>query len=168
MADIILGERTKKIFRILLKMGYAKLGKDLKMIGNDLKYDQNLVIRNLNAVLVLGASHLHQRDNWQRNMMLGYGQALLWTIQKDTAYRDVFFWTLNEMLKHADEFIELLKPYVKPPEEWTPNMWEDSRKKTERLQKEGKLPKNTKCLEETIYTPSTQNKRHQKYMKKLK
>jgi len=103
MVDIIQGERLKKVFRMLLKLGYKYLKKDMKKVGDDLNYSQNPVIKNLNAILVIATNNLHTRDNYQKNMVLGYGQAGLWIITKDTAYRDILFWTLDKMLDHPDE-----------------------------------------------------------------
>jgi len=168
MTDIVHGERLKKVFRMLLILGYKYLKKDMKMISHDLQYNQNPVVRNLNALMILSANELHQSDNWQKNMVLGYGQGGLWAVIKDTAYREYFFWTLDKLLEHAEELREMLKPYVKPPEEWTPNLWQKSIDKTNRLKREKKIPMNSKSLEESIYTPQIQEKRHKKYMKKKK
>jgi len=165
MADIVHGERLKKVFRMLLKLGYKTLKRDMDMVSQDLQYTQNPVIRNLNAAIMLGASHLHQQDDYQKNTMLKYGQAGLWVITKDTAYRDVFFWTFDKILEHADEFRKMLKPYVKPPEEWIPNLWQDSKDKSERLKAEKKIPMDDKSFEETIFTPQIQDKRHKKLLK---
>ena len=52
MADVILGERAKKILRIMLKLGYNKLQKDRVMIEDDLKNSPNPIIKNLNNMLV--------------------------------------------------------------------------------------------------------------------
>lgn len=166
MADIILGERLKKVFRMLLKLGYKTLKKDMAMVGNDLKYNQNPVIKNLNALTVLTAYNLHQKDNWQRNMVLSYGQSLLWIITKDTAYRDPFFWALDKLLEHPEEMRKMLKPYVKPPEEWIPNLWQKAKDKSNELKKQGEIPKDAKSLEETFFTPTTQLKRLKKIMNK--
>lgn len=166
MVDIAEGERLKKVFRMLLKLGYKYLRKDMRKVGDDLNHSQNPVIKNLNALIVIAANNLHTRDNYQKNMTLGYGQAGLWLITKDTAYRDIFFWTLDKMLDHPDEFKKMLKPYVKPPEEWITNLWENSRLKSDRLKAEKKIPADDKSFEETIFTPSIQNERHKKLMQK--
>lgn len=165
MADIIHGERLKKVLRMLLKLGYKTLKKDMAMVGYDLKHNQNPVIKNLNAVIVLTAENLHQKDNWQRNMVLGYGQAFLWTIVKDTAYRDSFFWALDKLLEHPEELRKMLKPYVKPPEEWIPNLWEQSKEKTRQLRKDGKISKDSQSFEESMYTHKSQIKRFKNILK---
>jgi len=165
MADIILGERTKKILRMVLKTGYKFLKKDMNMISEDLKYSQNPVVKNLNTLLLLTGEQLN-KVNYQKRMVLGYGQAFLWIVSKDTAYRDAFFWSLDKLLEHPEELRKILKPYVKPPNEWIPNLWQDSRLKTRKNQQQGKLPKYAKCLEETIFTPDIQNKRHKKILNK--
>lgn len=166
MTDIIYGERLKKVFRMLLKLGYKTLKKDMDMISQDLDYNQNPVIRNLNAILKLGAYNLHQQDDYQRNETLKYGQAGLWIVTKDTAYRDMFFWTFDKILEHADEFRKLLKPYVKPPEEWIPNLWQASKDKTKELKKKKLIPDDDQSFEETMFTPQIQDKRHKKLLNK--
>jgi len=164
MADVAFSERQKKIFRILLKLGMAKLKFEEKVIAENLTYSPNEVIKNLNALLLAGANQI--QPDWQRHCIKLYGRALLWIIQKDTAYRDVFFWMLYQLLKKSKELIPIVEPYVKPPEEWIPNLWDNSRKKTRLLKKEGKIPADMKSFEETIFVPDTQDKRHQKLLKK--
>lgn len=164
MTDIIYGEKLKKILRYLLKTGYKMLRTDMEMAGRDLEYNPNLAIRNLNALIVLTASHLKQKDQWQKKMTLGYGQGILWTVIKDTAYRDPFFWALDKLLEHPEEMRKLIKPYVKPPEEWIANMWTDSKNKTNKLQQAGKLMKGVMSLEESIFTPDIQDRRHKKIL----
>lgn len=167
MADIIHGERLKKVFRMLLKLGYKTCKRDMRMIANDLQYTQNPVIKNLNQLVMLGASQFNPKGGkWQRDMMLAYSQAMLWMVTKDTAYRDVFFWTLDKAFDHPEEFKKMLKPYVKSPSEWTTNQWVASKHKSDKLKREGKIPQNGKSLEETIFTPSIQDKRHKNLLKK--
>jgi len=164
MTDIIHGEKLKKIMRYLLRTGYKVLKTDMEMAGNDLKYNANPAIKNLNALIVLTASQLKQKDQWQKKMVLGYGQGILWAASKDTAYRDPLFWALDKLLEHPEEMRELIKPYVKPPEEWIANMWEDSKNRTSKLKKEGKIAKFAKSLEETMYVPDIQDRRHKKIL----
>ncbi len=168
MADIVHGEKLKKIFRMLLKLGLKFSGRDMQMIGNDLKYNQNPVIKNLHTLLLVSAGHLHQRDDWQKRTMTEYGQSLLWMVSKDTAYRDPFFWMIDKALEHPEEFKKILAPYVKPPEEWIANQWEASREKSKRLKDTGQIAKHQKSLEETMFTPGIQEKRHKKYLKNRK
>jgi len=164
MTDIIYGERQKKILRMLLKAGQKFLKLEAKVVDENLQYAQNPVVKNLNSILLIAAAQIDPK--WQKDCVKQYGQAGLWTIIKDTAYRDTFFWMLDQILQHADELREMLKPYVKPPEEWTPNQWHASRKISDKLKKEGKISKDNKSLEESIYTPNIQNKRHEKLLKK--
>jgi hypothetical protein len=166
MSDIMHGEHLKKILRMLLKTGYKFLKKDMAMVNSDLRYTQNPVIKNLNTLVIIGANNLHQKDNWQKNMVLGYGQSLLWVVTKDTAYRDVFFWTLDKLvdsiIKNPKKWKQMLKPYIKSPEEWTPNLWSDSKLKSDKLKREGKIPKNAKSLEEVMFTPSAMKQKLKK------
>lgn len=168
MAGITFGERTKKVLRMMMKLGYKTLKLDLRIISDDLEHSQNPVVRNLNTLLMIGANHLHQRDDYQKLMVLKYGQTGLWIVTKDTAYCDMFFWVLDKLLEHPEKMREMLKPYVKPPEEWIPNLWEAGRTQTRKLAEANKLPPYAKSMEESVYTPPIQEKRHQKFMKKKK
>lgn len=160
MTDIGYGEHSKKVLRLLLKLAYRHLKVDLFVIDENLRFFPNPVIKNLNSILVIGANQL--KSEWQQKMVQQFGQLILWLIAKDTAYKDVFFWILNEILKKSDELQVLIKPYVKPPEKWFPNLWFDSVEKTKRLRKEGKIPKNMHSFEETMYIKSIQDKRYEK------
>lgn len=164
MTDIAWGEHSKKILRLLLKLGYHHLKVDMAIVDENLKFYPNPVIKSLNNLLIASTDQIE--PYWQRRMTRQYGQLILWLVAKDTAYRDVFFWMLNEMLKKADKLLVLIEPYVKPPEEWTPNLWHNSKKKTEQLKKDGKLPDNMHSFEESMWIKSVQDKRHKRNMKR--
>jgi len=149
MSGISFGEHSKKILRFGLKLMYKHLKLDMKEMTENLEHYPNPVIKNLNSILVIGANQV--KPSWQRNMIKKFGQLALWLIAKDTGYRDMFFWTLNEILKKATELQALIKPYVKPPEEWIPNIWFDSQNKTKQLRKEGKIPDYELSAEEKMY-----------------
>jgi hypothetical protein len=164
MTDIAWGEHSKKILRLLLKLGYHHLKVDMDIIDENLRFYPNPIIKNLNDIITIGANQI--KPYWQRRMLKQYGQLILWLIAKDTAYRDVFFWILNEILKKADELQVLIKPFVKPPEQWSPNLWHASKEKTVQLKKDGKLPNNTHSFEESVWVKAIQDKRHQKNIKR--
>lgn len=153
---------------MLMKLTYKFLKQDMQMVANDLRVDPNPVIRYLNDVLILGASHLHQKDNWQKNTILGYGQLALWMAKKDTGYDQAFYWMLDKAFDHPKEFKAMLKPYVVEPEDWTPNLWENSKIKSRKLRKEKKIPINAQCLEETLYMPDRQQERFEAIKKQKK
>lgn len=163
MADVIFGEYSKKIIRLGLALVHKKLGVSTKIVAEDLQYCQNPVIRGLNKVLLAGSNNIKRQHQSQR--IKEVGQLFLWIMYKDTAYRDVFFWMLYQVLKRADKILPLIEPYVKDPEDWTPNLWHESKQQTKKLRKEGKLPDYAKSMEETIFTPSIQDRRHQKILK---
>jgi len=165
MADIIHGERVKKILRKMLKFGYRFLKTDMAMVSEDLKYSQNKAVRQLNALILATAQPFNRPGlKWQYNMTCGYGQSILWCVIKDTAYRDPFFWALDKLLQHPEELREMIKPYVKPPEQWIAVLWQDSRDKTKQLKMDGKIPDFIKSFEETIFTPDIQDKRHREIL----
>lgn len=164
MTDIAWGEHSKKILRLLLKLGYHHLKVDMDIIDENLKFYPNPAIKNLNAILTIGANQI--KPYWQRRMTLQYGQLILWLIAKDTAYRDIFFWVFDEVLKRAEAFRAMIKPFVKSPAQWTPNIWFDSKGKTKQLREEGKIPENMHSFEETMWIKKLQDKRYDKNMKR--
>ena len=164
MTDIAWGEHPKKILRLLLALGYRHLKVNAIIIDENLQFAPNPVIKNLNAILTIGANQI--KPYWQRKMTLAYGQLILWLLAKDTAYRDIFFWVFNEVLKKADELRVMIKPFVKPPEQWIPNIWFDSKGKTKQLREEGKIPENEFSFEESVWVKEIQDKRQNKNMGK--
>lgn len=164
MTDIAFGEHGKKILHLVLRTGLKHLKLEEKVVEENLSVTTNPVVRYLNNELLNGASKI--KPKWQRWMIRRYGQIALWILAKDTAYRDVFFWILYRVLKNTNKLLPLLEPYVKPPEEWTPNLWHDSKLKTEKLKKEGKIPVNSKSLDESVYVRSIQDNRAKKNLKR--
>ena len=164
MVGIAYGEHSKKVLRLLLKLGYRHLKVDMNIISDSLEFSANPVTKSLNNLLVAGASQI--KPYWQRRMTQQYGQLILWLVTKDTAYRDVFFWILDQLLKKADKLRILIKPFVKPPEEWSPNLWHASKEKTAQQRKEGKLPDNTHSFEESVWVKAIQDKRHKRNSKR--
>lgn len=136
----------------------------MDIVDENLKFYPNPVIKSLNNILIAGTNQI--KPYWQRRMARQYGQLIIWLVAKDTAYRDVFFWILSEILKKADKLLILIEPFVKPPEQWSPNLWFDSVEKTQQLRKEGKLPNNTHSFEESIWVKAIQDKRHKRNIKR--
>jgi len=136
----------------------------MNVVDENLKFYPNPVIKNINSILIIATNQI--KPYWQRKMTRQYGQLILWILAKDTAYRDVFFWMLDELLKKSDQLRVMIKPFVKPPEQWTPNLWFDSVAKTKQLRKEGKLPDNAHSFEESVYVKSIQDERYNKNMKR--
>ena len=162
MADILFGEYSKKVVRLGVKLMRKKLGADVKVVEHDLKYCPNPCIRALDKIITTASDNI--KPEFQRKTVRELGKLALWIIYKDTAYRDVFFWILYKILKLADKLLPLVEPYVKPPNEWYPNMWEDSRQKTREMKEKGEIPRNAMSPEETIFTPAIQDKRHKKIL----
>jgi hypothetical protein len=164
MSDIVTGEFPKKIIRMAVKLIRKYLKADAKKVEEDLKFCKNPVTKVVNRVLLAGANKL--KPEYQRNAVKELGQLGLWILQKDTAYRDVFFWMLYQLLKMSNKLLPIVERYVKPPEEWTPNIWYDSKQITIDKKEQGKIPVGSKSFEETIYVPDIQEKRQAKLIKR--
>lgn len=162
MADIVFGATAKKIVRLGTKLVKKKLGTDTKVINQDLRHCQNQAVRALHTILCAGFNQVTRKH--QRETTRELGEFGLWVLYKDTAYRDMFFWIVYQMLKRADKLLPLIEPYVKPPEEWQPNLWDESKKLTQEKRKKGELPDYMKSMEETVFTPSIQKERHKKIL----
>jgi len=52
----------------------------------------------------------------------------------------------------ADKLLPLLEPYVKPPEEWFPNVWKDGINATVEGRKDGTLLENGLSQVESMFT----------------
>ena len=136
----------------------------MTIIDENLKFYPNPVIKSLNNILIAATDQI--KPYWQRRMTRQYGQLIIWLVAKDTAYRDVFFWMLSKILEKADKLLILIEPFVKPPEQWSPNLWHASIGRTAQLRKEGKLPDNTHSFEESVWVKAIQDKRHKRNSKR--
>lgn len=151
------GEQPKKILRLLLKLGYRHLKTSESHIEKSLEYTPNPAIKNINKGFLAGVNQI--KPKYQRQTAKAYTQLAIWIVTKDTAYRDLFFWVIYQILKRADKLLPLIEPYVKEPKDWYMNTWVESKDKTKKLKKEGKIPDYAKSKEEQIYTPALQKKR---------
>jgi hypothetical protein len=163
MADISFGGYSKKIIRLTVSLLYRKLHVNSAIIADDLSRTPNEGIKAINTILLAGANQL--KPKYQRETVRGLGQLGLWIVYKDTAYRHVFFWIIYQLLKRADKILPLIEPYVKPAEEWYPNVWFDSQAVTDEKVKKGELPKSYKSMEESVFTPQIQDMRHNKILR---
>jgi len=81
----------------------------------------------------------------------------LWIAYKDTAYRDIFFYLMDKL--GNDEIRAMVAPYVKRPEMWSMNAWQQSIRSTKELQDDKQIPKGQLSYSEQINVPSIQRKR---------
>jgi len=151
MAGVEYAEWDKKILRMGLGVICRKLKKKEPVRNNDIECSPNPVVRILDKLLVVTADNL--KAPWQHDTAKTFGKFFLWLVSKDTAYRDAFFWALYKLLKMSDKILPLLEPYVKPPEKWFPNVWQDGKDETARLRKEGAIPKNGLSHVESMFLP---------------
>lgn len=150
MAGVGYAEWDKKILRMGLGAICKRLKKKEPVRNDDIACSPNPVIRVLDKLIVATADNL--KSKWQHDSAKTFGKFFLWLVAKDTAYRDAFFWALYKLLKMADKLLPLLEPYVKPPEEWFPNVWQDGRDDTAKGRKDGTLPENGLSQVESMFT----------------
>jgi len=157
--DIMGGEKQKKLIQCAVYLLRKKLGScaTAKNIHNDMGNCGNPAIKRVNDTIQKYAQLIEPK--YQRNMTSELSELGLWILYKDTAYRDVFFCILADLMIHSDELLAELKPYIKKPHEWYPNVWWRSRKRSKDLKDSGKIPPYAKSHEESIFTPTEQNKR---------
>jgi len=150
MAGVGYAEWDKKILRMGLGAICKRLKKKEPVRNDDIACSPNPVIRVLDKLIVVTANNL--KAPWQHDSTKTFGKFFLWLVAKDTAYRDAFFWALYKLLKMADKLLPLLEPYVKPPEEWFPNVWKDGIDATVEGRKDGTLPENGLSQVESMFT----------------
>jgi len=159
--DIIHGEYQKKIIRLAERLVLKKLGTSHVAVDDDLKHSGNPLVRILYLLLLSSSAKI--KEEYQKKTVRHLGGLGLWILYKDTAYRDYFFYLIYQLLTHADEILPLVEPYVKKPEDWYVNQWNESKKRTAELRKKGFVPSTEMSVEEKIFTPAIQNRKIKKY-----
>ena len=149
-------EWDKKVIRMGLKVICKKISKKEPVRNDDIACSPNPVVKILDKLVEVTADNL--KAKWQRDSTRTFGKFFLWLATKDTAYKDAFFWALYKLLKMSDKLLPLIEPYVKSPENWFPNVWDDGKKETAKLRKEGKIPKNSLSLVESQFLPRKNKK----------
>ena len=144
-------EWDKKILRMGLRLICKKLVKKEAVRNDDLKCSPVPIVKALDKLIEVTADNL--KPKWQRDSTRTFGKFFLWLVVKDTAYRDAFFWVLYKILKMADKLLPLIEPYVKPPEEWFPNVWQDGIDATAKGKADGTIPKNGLSQVESMFIP---------------
>jgi len=140
----------KKILRMGIKVICKRIGKREAARNDDIACSPNPIVKILDKLVEATADNI--KAPWQHIQVRTFGKFFLWMMAKDTAYRDAFFWALYKLLKMADKLIPLLEPYVKPPEEWFPNVWKDGIDATVEGRKDGTLPENGLSQVESMFT----------------
>lgn len=152
MPDILLGETAKKVIRAAEKLVLWKLKTDIDVMAQDMEHCPNPVFKSLYQTILAAGSYI--QHNHQKNVVQRLGAKLgVWILYKDTAYRDVTIWILYQILKRADTLLPLVKQYYKEPEDWYPNLWEDSMKHSKKLKEKGEIPDHKKSPLEEIFVP---------------
>lgn len=151
MVDIVFGELQKKLIRIGANLIRKKMGASTKVIDYDIEGSSNEAILAIDKILMGTADRI--KPHYQKGMVKDYGRLGLWILTKDTAYRDMFFWMLYNMLENADKMLPLIKPYVKPPNEWYPNVWYDSIARSNELKAQNRIPDYEMCATEKVFKP---------------
>jgi hypothetical protein len=162
VADIIAsGDKYKKIIKIADKWIRSKLGASVEVVHADMENCGNPAFSIVDELINMAADSIDEK--YQQKMVRNYGELFLWILYKDTAYRDVAIWLLYQLANNGDELKEMLKPYLRQPDEWYVNSWNKSKRHTAKLRKEGKISSVRKALDEDIFTPPTQRRMLKKY-----
>jgi len=66
---------------------------------------------------------------------------------------------LDEILKNSDELRALIKPYVKPPEEWHVNVWTKSKQITKEGIEHGDIATGSVSMAESVHVSGIQKAR---------
>jgi len=142
-------EWDKKVIRMGLRLICKKISKKEPVRNDDIACSPNPIVKILDRLVEATSANL--KPKWQRDSTRTFGKFFLWLMAKDTAYRDAFFWALYKLLKMADKLIPLLEPYVKPPEQWFPNVWQDGKDATAKGRADGTIPDNGLSTVEEIF-----------------
>lgn len=164
--DIMGAEKQKKYIKLALYLLRKKLNgcSTSGDIYQDMDCCSNPAVRIIRDIIKEEASKFDTK--YHSKVMEDCGLLGLWIMYKDTAYRDSFFNLIRAILDHKEELEKVIEPYLKDKEDYYVNTWIRSRKKTAELRKKGVIPEYAKSHEETIFTPTAQQKRLKKYYSK--
>jgi len=160
MAFISRAEREKKIIRLTLWLLHKKLGLSTEEMAKDLENCGNQIFREMYAILKETCNNI-QRP-FQKRTAYEVGVVFMWLAYKDTAYKNPTEWAFTQTLLRAPQLLQVTEEITKPPEEWTANVWHQSKKDTDKLRAEGKISNNEHSPAEEIYIPSLQRRRLKK------
>jgi len=160
--DILLADKSKKYVRAGVWLLRKKLGKEATApaIHDDLQHSGNPAVYLF--AQMLGYASKEIKEKYQAKVVKDLGEFFLWLMYKDSAYRDIFFWMLDQILQRATDIRKWIKPYVKEPHDWNVNVWHRSKKRTEKLRKEKRIPPYQKAFDENLFVPSEQLKKLKK------
>lgn len=164
--EIILSEENKRIVKWTVYLLRKKLGETAssKAIHDDMQNCGNLGIKIVSDIII-DASEFINCDH-QKRIVTDLSELGIWICYKDTAYRDIFFYILDEICKNSDKIRKQIKPYVKQPDQWHVNNWIDSKEITKKEIEEGKIPKGSVSIAESVHVPKIQAERFRKLARK--
>jgi hypothetical protein len=159
--DIYQSHEHKKTLRAATWLLRKKLGKtaEADAIHSDLTHCGNAAVQLIVELLNNASDEI--TELYQKNTVKQLGELLIWIIYKDTAYRDPLFWMLYQL--GNDTVKDLVRPYVKEPEDWYVNLWHKSKEHTKELRERGEIAANAMSPDEEIFTPVLQRKKLNKY-----
>jgi len=138
--DIVFTEKDKQIIRLTLWILRKKLGTkgNANAIKEEMQVCSNDAIRNITKIINDHADQI--KCPYQRMITSDLSMLFLWILLHDTAYRNVAFAILDDILINAKELRKMIAPFVVPPEQLYPNVWNDGKAITEQQRKEGRIP----------------------------
>ena len=158
--DVLFGNKSKKLLRAAEYLIRWKLKADIKVVDHDMQCCQHSVFKALYKIVQAAGNNIN--PPWQKRTIKDLGGLGVWILYKDTAYRDVTIWMLYQMLKRADVLLPEIEKYYKEPKDMYPNVWYASRLKSKDMKKKGEIAGYEMCLEEEIFTPSSQKEKLKK------
>lgn len=161
MADIYTGELQKRYVRMSIWLLKKKLGEcsNSKNIKQDMENCGNIVFNRIYQHFINTTKEIKEEP--QRNAIRDVGELGIWIPYKDTAYKEIIVYMLNEVIKDK-ELCAAIKKQVKPPKEWYPNVWHESKKQSDEERKKGTVMKYGKGFAEGVFTPGEQAKRQKR------
>ncbi len=164
--DIMGSEVQKKIIRLGLRLVANKVKKcqSTQFIKEDMECCADPIYQSLYQILDEAQTYL--KCGWQKDILNELGIFGLWVAYKDTAYSPMVKWMLRELKHRIENDPELAQAIenATDPKDWYLNAWIDSKEKTKQMRENGEIPEYLKSPEESIFTPSEQQRR----LKKLK
>jgi hypothetical protein len=158
----------KWYFRIAMDWFIKKYtgGKNFDIIHDELVNCGNPIIRRLFKIKEKVISNISKDEKHQVTNIDKATEFLLWIMNYDTAYRQIFVWALQEILNDKKLLENMIRHgnYYTKPDEWYLNVWSKAKKETKEQIEKGEILETGKSLSETYFMPNIMKKRSLKIL----